>query len=620
MAATRIAILYGSETGTAQDFANILSHQLRRFHYKHTVCSIGEYSAQNILACQYLFVICSTTGQGALPQNARQSPQGKVEGTLWSVLKRSSLPPTLLDHLQVAFLGLGDSSYSKFNFAIRKLHNRIVGQLGAREIFPRLEADAIGLAGSNAGNGNGIELVYSEFEKRVLSFLNDQFPFMTVNGEQVPREPIATDIYLKPEYYLEASCDDKGTASAPCTFEGDSSVKYGTVVTNKRITATDHFQDVRQLVFSSQDGENYYPGDTVSIYPYNTDADVQAFIDTQQHWASIADVPLQIKTPTSARGICDGGLVSPLTLRNLLKYHCDIVSIPMRSFFMKTWTFAVDHERLPDGKDQLQQQRDKLREFAESEDMQDIYDYCNRPRRSILEVVQDFMSLRLPWEYILDYLPHIKPRFFSISSQPCNKDIELTIAIVRYKTILRRIRRGLCTNYISDLSEGSIIRYKVQYNDLLPAGKQDRPVIMISPGVGLAPMKCLIYAQLFNPMLLFFGNRYKDKDFLYADTLQKWADENRIKLFVCFSRSPDDSPGLKYVQDAVWENAREVARLITEENAVVYVCGSSGKMPVQVRLTLCEVLKKWGNFPDDKASEEYLKDMENSDRYLQETW
>ena len=108
----KIVILYGSETGNAQDFAHILSHKLKRLHFSHTLIKIGDYHPKSVLQCKYLFIICSTTGQGELPRNARENCNGRAQGTLWQFLKKSTLPADLLDHVNVAMLGLGDSSLS----------------------------------------------------------------------------------------------------------------------------------------------------------------------------------------------------------------------------------------------------------------------------------------------------------------------------------------------------------------------------------------------------------------------------------------------------------------------------------------------------------------------------
>lgn len=613
----KIAILYGSETGNAYDFATILSYKLHRLQFAHTFCSLGDYRSSDILNCRYLFIVCSTTGQGELPRNAREASHGDSKNTLWTFLKKKNLPKEFLSHVNTFFLGLGDSSYPKFNYAIRKLHERLINQLGANELFDRLEGDEQGMLGSNKDTGAGIEAVYFEYEKKVLKFLRNKYPNRKINGQYVKREAISDDSYLRPTSYLVL--EDNGFSELGIHFDGDDSVKMGTVVKNKRITAEDHFQDVRQFVFHGKETESYFPGDTISIYCSNNDESVQQFLEIQPHWLDIADKALKFSHEMPVH-LEDGGLVQPLTLRNILKYHCDINSIPRASFFMKIWTFATDLDRLDGGEEQLEQQREKLHQFATDEDMQDLFDYCNRPRRSILEVMQDFLSLKLPWEYALDYLPIIKPRFFSISSGPCDPNIELTIAIVKYKTILRKIRKGVCTDYITGLSEGDHLRYKVQNNNWFKYKLDGKPMILISPGVGIAPMMSLIRSNISPDMRLYFGNRYRNRDFLYESILQKWAKDNKISLYTCFSRDRENSPDVKYVQDVLWKMGQALTDSILNQNAVLFVCGSSGKMPIQVRLTFEEMLKKWGNFENDDEAKLYLKEMEKNDRYLQETW
>lgn len=624
MSANKIAILYGSETGNAQDFAAILSHKLHRFHFPHIYSSLADYKKEDILKCRYLFVICSTTGQGELPRNVYQTATGDQKNTLWTFLKKKNLPNDFLRHINSAFLGLGDSSYPKFNYALRKVHNRIVNQLGAQEIFDRLEADEQAMAGSNKGTGSGIESVYFEYERRVLEFLLKKFPNRKVNGETIIREEIDKEIYLEPPTYLELADFNPSETNdndivKKITFSGDESVRIGKVKKNKKLTAEDHFQDVRQFIFEQEDDRAYEPGDTIAVYSCNTDTAVQQMLETQPHWLEIADRPLQFSNGTPQQ-LLDGGLVSPLTLRNLLKYHCDFMSIPRTTFFLKVWTFATDVSRMERGEEQMKDQQEKLYEFATDQDMQELYDYCNRPRRSILEVMDDFLSLHLPWKYLLDFMPAIKPRFYSISSAANNPNIELTVAIVKYKTILRKVRTGVCTHFISKLKEGDEIRYKLHNNHLIRKEYHESPMILVGPGVGLAPLLSAVRSKSSKDMSLFFGCRFKDKDYLYEEELESLAKEGVMKLHPVFSRDRENSPDTKYVQDVLWKMGDEVTKKIVFEKAIFFLCGASGKMPIQIRLTFLEMLKKWGGFKDDATAKEYLRTMEKEDRYLQETW
>ncbi|CCH59101.1 hypothetical protein TBLA_0B02590 [Henningerozyma blattae CBS 6284] len=633
MAAKKIALLYGSETGNAHDFATVLSHKLHRLHFDHTLSTLADYNIEDIISCKYLFIICSTTGQGELPRNVWERATGDDRlNTLWSFLKKKQLPTNFLNHINVGFLGLGDFSYPKFNYAIRMLEERIVNQLGANEIFDRLEADEISMAGSNKNTGAGIESVYFEFEKKIVAYLMDRFPNRKVNGQIINREPIDKELYLQPPSFLELDTDSKTTESLIRSLElngnqdeqnkflHDSSIKYANIVENVRITSEDHFQDIRKFVFKGEkSNDEYSPGDTAAIFPCNSDEAVMRFLDVQPHWKAVADKPLKF-TNGIPKDLQNGGVIEAITLRNLLKYHFDISSVPRSSFFLKVWMFATDQKRLERGKEQLDDQREKLYQFGTSEDMQDLFDYCNRPRRSILEVLEDFLSLRLPWEYAADYLPIIKPRLYSISSAPNDPCIELTVAIVKYRTILRHIRKGVCTTYMSSLNKGDRLRYKIFNNNLLVKKQKTKPWILVSPGVGIAPMMSFIRSDFANDITLYFGNRYFHKDFIYRDILENWDSTGKIKLYTCFSRDREASPDVKYVQDILWKHGKELTKLIVKQNAYFYLCGSSGKMPVQVRLTFVEMLKKWGEFSTPTDAEKYLSNMEKEDRYLQETW
>lgn len=63
-------------------------------------------------------------------------------------------------------------------------------------------------------------------------------------------------------------------------------------------------------------------------------------------------------------------------------------------------------------------QTEKLREFSSPEGQDDMYAYCQRPRRTVAEVLFDFKSAKIKLDYILDLFPMMQPRSFSIASDP----------------------------------------------------------------------------------------------------------------------------------------------------------------------------------------------------------
>lgn len=594
-----VTILYGSETGNAQDYAELLHKKLQYYQLKPTLSTLDNYPLKKLVTnTDFLIVFCSTTGQGELPRNSKK---------FWKFLLKKKLPHDLFNHIKLTTFGLGDSSYPKYNHAVKKIHTRLM-QLGCNELSPRCEADEI--------SPEGIDGFFTEWLSELIPSLMNFFPDL---------KPLDDNVLLPAENPLvvESERDDLSSAfeldsliSVSRALNPHSGLSIGKISLNDRITTNDHFQDVRHVVINSSNLK-YLPGDTLALYPSNTARSTELLLELQPHWIEFADKPLSIngKIPN-----IEGGFINlkHLTLRHLITYHLDIMSIPRRSFFMTLWHFTDDSTE--DGA----REKEKLQDFCKFEESEELYNYANRPRRLILETIMEFQkNTKIPIEYILDLFPTIKPRLFSIASRPSQNQVEIVVAIVEYKTMLRRIRRGLCTTWLKELETGDDIVFSIHKSNIsfqLP-GIPTPPILMISPGTGVAPMKSLIEhvtsADEQQQLYLFYGCRYQKKDYLFEDLWSKLCDQGKLELFPCFSRDTDSK--IKYVQDNLFLKFQLVGDLLLNQNAIIFICGSSGNMPKQVRITLVEILVKFGGLEHERA-EQYLLQMENSGRYIQETW
>lgn len=122
----KVTILYGSQTGTAQDLAEQIYRETKLYHFNGPVQSMDCYDITNLINEIFVIFVCSTTGQGDEPDNMK---------SFWRFLLRRNLPSDSLSGLRFGVIGLGDSSYSKFNFVAKRLGKRL-SQLGGREILP----------------------------------------------------------------------------------------------------------------------------------------------------------------------------------------------------------------------------------------------------------------------------------------------------------------------------------------------------------------------------------------------------------------------------------------------------------------------------------------------------
>jgi sulfite reductase alpha subunit-like flavoprotein len=242
-----------------------------------------------------------------------------------------------------------------------------------------------------------------------------------------------------------------------------------------------------------------------------------------------------------------------MTLRGILTNDLDIISIPRRSFFAQLAHYTDDEFH-----------KARLLEFTDPQYIDELYDYTSRPRRSILEVLQEFESVKIPWQCVCSIIPTLRGRQFSIASamNPSaetekNTKIELLIAIVKYKTVIKRIRQGVATRYIASFTPGQEITVTLSRGGLGASKEElDRPVVMIAPGTGVAPMRSLIYQrkqwreetrELENGNrqhesdevkdLLFFGCRNAESDYFFKDEWTALKSSGvPLEVFAAFSR------------------------------------------------------------------------------------
>lgn len=393
-----------------------------------------------------------------------------------------------------------------------------------------------------------------------------------------------------------------------------------TLTKNERLTPKEHWQDVRLASFdipARPSGERVrcVPGDCLTLYPKNFPQDVQKLIDLMD-WNAIADRPLDL----SACEDLPRNLYAPAscTLRDLLLNNIDITAIPRRSFLKNMSYFSSDPYH-----------RGRLLEFTMTEYLDEYFDYATRSRRSIIEVLDEFTSVKIPAERLLDVFPLIRGRDFSIANggtaanHPSRDDttqVDLLVAMVKYRTILRKPREGLCSRYLASLVPGASLRvsYKPVLSPIHGIANSQRPLIAMATGTGVAPVRCLIHERLTHPspapMIIFFGNRNHAADYFFEDEWRTLAEEaagknSQLLVFTAFSR---DQREKIYVQDLVRREAPRLEELIPQR-AIFAVCGGSTKMADACKRAVFDPFTENG----DEAAR---KDMLGAITWWQEIW
>lgn len=228
-------------------------------------------------------------------------------------------------------------------------------------------------------------------------------------------------------------------------------------------------------------------------------------------------------------------LARPLSFRTIATKYWDLNALPTQRAF-EVLAYNCDNEL----------ERDKLKEFCSFEGQEELLSYVNRPRRTILEVLQDFphATSKLTLDLLFELFQPIKPRPFSIASSCLSNRLDLLVAVVKYYSRLKAPRLGLCSNWMKNLKIGDRVRISIKKGTLKFPKEIDTPLVMVGPGTGLAIFRGILQDSELRggekrSMALFFGCRYKDKDFHCQEELQKLECEGKLKLFCAFSRDQD---------------------------------------------------------------------------------
>ena len=593
-----MTVLYGSQTGTAQEVAERIGREALRHFFQPTVLAMDDCSLDSLMKETLTVFVAATTGQGDDPDNMRNFFKA-----LWSQRRNRQL----LSHLKFGVLGLGDSSYQKFNYSAKRLNNLLM-YLGGQPLCK------IGLGDDQ--HDLGPEFVIDPWLENWWNKALELCPL--VEGVK----PLSSKIMLPPKYKLKVITDapadknncvmidtsqQQGEACATCP-------SLAKVTRNDRVTSKDHFQEVRLIEFdTSQMKTKHKPGDVLMVQPQNLEEHVEEFINVLGLDPNL-QFSLELNDPNATLPLASV-LPTPCTMKECVHKYFDIQAIPKRYFFEMLSYFTKD-----------EMEKEKFEEFTTAEGQQALHDYCTRPKRSIMEVLADFPHTKknIPLDYLFDLIPSIKPRPYSIasSSLAIPNRTQLLIAVVNYTTVLRRPRMGLCTNWLARQKVGTPIPVWIKPGTLTFPSLESEvipPVVMIGPGTGCAPFRAYIQERVASGaskgLVMVFGCRNKAKDYFFKDEWEGLAREDKLELYCAFSRDQEDKV---YVQHVMRENAAHLWHLIGEQQARVYFAGNAKRVPIDVYEALTYICEH-GRGAGQMDAEQYMK-KEVEKRYQTETW
>ena len=360
------------------------------------------------------------------------------------------------------------------------------------------------------------------------------------------------------------------------------------VLVNQKITGGGSSKDVRHIELSLEEsGLRYEPGDSLAVVALNPPQLVAEFFDVLGFERNTI-VTVQDET---------------LTIEDALTEKLEITVASLG--FLRTW---AELSGAPEFQSLLQPgAQQALSEFIDT--------------HQIIDIVRKYPAT-VSAEEFANSLRKLTPRSYSIaSSQAANPDeVHLTVAAVHYDAFGSE-HWGAASTYLSDrIEEGQKVSVYVEPNTRFRLPADDKPIIMIGPGTGVAPFRAFVEERAERGAAgenwLIFGDRNFSNDFLYQLEWQRHLKQGHLqRMNVAFSRDQQEKD---YVQNRIAENAADIYAWI-EKGAVVYVCGDAKRMAGDVHDALTDVIASQAGISRDDADAR-LKELRRDGRYQRDVY
>ncbi|CAO3680931.1 unnamed protein product [Umbelopsis ramanniana] len=610
-----VTFLFGTQTGTAQDYASQLAGQAKTFGFKNvTLCDMdkwevlknGKYNGpKGTNDRRELVVVCTATYNGCPPDSAE-----KFDKFISDDSKDKDHP---MDGLLYAVFGLGNKNWRTYQQFPTKCDNRL-DELGAERFF-------------DLGSGDADKDMDADFLEWCAHFWSHTLGYfgITTNPETtslVPTPSKNDDPAAKLELQIIQKSEDAKWDSASKNINGEYSaeITVNTELQNVELSkrSTRHFEiDISKLQSPDTDKHRYIAGSHLEILPENSDEVVKKVaLGFGLVLDSVFEITNVDNTSVSSRSLA-ASIKGPCTVRNALKYYADIYSAPSR--YLLGYFAARMKETHPD----------VAATFSDviypGEKGQAAYNEFIKEHRNLMDLQRNYPLAELSLKEFLCAVTVMQPRRYSIASSPLKyKDsAHLAVGIVD-DVIDNRHYPGLTSGYLAGSQPPCPLRARIKSSKssfCLPSDEKT-PIIMIAAGTGVSPFVGFLQEREVlksnAEAHLFFGCRHPDQDFIYRDVFEGYEKSGVItKLYPAFSRCGEDNPR-KYVQHQIMANAGAIWKLLGQ-GAIIYVCGA-GTMSRDVRRTFELMAKRFGGAKNDDEATELIHDLISSGRYNEDVW
>ncbi|XP_066909404.1 methionine synthase reductase isoform X2 [Halyomorpha halys] len=306
----------------------------------------------------------------------------------------------------------------------------------------------------------------------------------------------------------------------------------------------------------------YLPGDTIGILPKNDEKEINVILN---RLGLSGDVKYKLSVDETKKKKIPSYIPPVFSVKFLLQNCLDIRSVVKKALLRA----LVEHTFDP-----IEKRR--IIELCCREGTGEYNEYILKQKTSIIDILQVFSSCRPPLSLLIEHIPRLQPRPYSIASSPL-KDPNLLRVVFNVVHDIRN-RRGVCSGWLFDMTlplhDLNFKLSQVELSDNLKPvtikipvylrkptkfripENSSLPLIMIGPGTGVAPFLGFLehrQQEISGPNRkntenhIMFGCRHRNKDDIYRKKFLMMEEENLCLYHVSYSRDNDNNHP-KYVQ------------------------------------------------------------------------
>eukprot|EP00164_Ancoracysta_twista_P001481 GFYU01001933.1.p1 GENE.GFYU01001933.1~~GFYU01001933.1.p1 ORF type:complete len:645 (-),score=228.47 GFYU01001933.1:109-2043(-) len=586
-----LTFVFGSQTGTAETFAEKLSDEGKQYQFRTRAIDVEEYNEEPDQLSEeegVVIFLVATYGEG-------EPTDSMVDFYKWFKQEKPSL-----NGVRFTVFGLGNMQYENYN-TMGKSMDELMQEYGGERVH-------------ELGLGNDDGTMEEDFLKWKTGMWQSVLAYYGRDAEVSDEAP-------EQQYEIlihDDGCDVTDPFKTERGAVTEKNPKHCNIVVNKELhTEKSDRSCVHVEIDISGSNIKYETGDHLGVWAENDPA-IAAKLAKMLGYKMSTVFTLGkkglVETVKSRKDVGAHPHMPPkISLRDALTKLCDIHCICSRSMLQM---FAA-HAKNPEDKV-------KLKNFAalSDESIAAYREYIQDAGRTIVEVLEDFPSAIPPLDHFLEVCPKLQCRYYSISSSNVvhPDKVHITVAHTQFTTSTGRTHNGVASTFLRYMKVGNAAPMFVRKSTFkLPS--KSTPIIMVGPGTGYAPFRGFIqerrHQQATGETHMYFGCRERAKDFIYEDEfLEATRDGTLTDLQLAFSR---EGATKDYVQHRLMEQKEKIWDLLANQQAFFYVCGDATHMAKDVHKALHDIAIQVGGLSTSKA-EEFVKNLETKGRYHKDVW